>query len=339
MSRVLDEIVRRKAWIVGISLLTIWLFVASNLIWHPTMEVAIDPSRVNAESGQAYTVGLGSAPFPFTLNGDSNAEARSTARLFENGRSLGPAHTSHQAIREGGKGAFSHWGNDLWFSSGDGTDPRTNGYRYSLVAERELRPGVIWSAVVVTIVGIFFSRRFRRLACRLARGIMVLIHRPHDALALSICTLRISVARPGWSSAAWLAVAAMWLLLATGWLLFPTSRIELSPSLVHSDLGYAYRAHINAPFPYVLPGDDLVAGNRSTLRLFENEKPLGPPHTFHVVIRNQGKGAFSHFGDTLVFSSSNGTDPRTNGYRYAAAAECQRQGGVICVVAILTGLG
>src|SRR5262249_35743490 len=34
----------------------------------------------------------------------------------------------------------------------------------------------------------------------------------------------------------------------------------------------------------------------SRLELFEDGKPLGPPHQMHDVIRNKGGGAFSHWG-------------------------------------------
>jgi hypothetical protein len=56
---------------------------------------------------------------------------RSPLRLFENGRPLGPGHALHFYIRGAGKGAFSHWRNQLLFSTSDNSDPNSNGRTYS----------------------------------------------------------------------------------------------------------------------------------------------------------------------------------------------------------------
>lgn len=64
---------------------------------------------------------------------------RSTARIFEDGHELGPAHSIHTDIRNPalGRGRFSHWGSQngsfetLRFSTSDNSDPRTNGRHYT----------------------------------------------------------------------------------------------------------------------------------------------------------------------------------------------------------------
>lgn len=71
--------------------------------------------------------------------------------------------------------------------------------------------------------------------------------------------------------------------------------------------GYSYSLEHCAPC-------DQIA--RSQLMLLENGKPL-KPHEAHVQIRNEGLGRFSHWGaHGLLFSSSDNTDPRTNGREY-----------------------
>jgi hypothetical protein len=50
--------------------------------------------------------------------------------------------------------------------------------------------------------------------------------------------------------------------------------------------------------------------------LFEDGRPLGPARSAHDRIRQFGGGAYSHWGSQLLFSSSDNTDPRTNGRRY-----------------------
>jgi hypothetical protein len=54
----------------------------------------------------------------------------------------------------------------------------------------------------------------------------------------------------------------------------------------------------------------------SKLELLESDCPLGPAHAAHAVIRADGGGSYSHWGDQLYFSTSDGTDPRTSGRVY-----------------------
>jgi hypothetical protein len=79
---------------------------------------------------------------------------------------------------------------------------------------------------------------------------------------------------------------------------------------------------------FVIPCDDNAGTARGTLRselvLFEDGKPLGPDHSFDETIGKVGSGAYSYrcldSGAVrgLVFSSSDNSDPRTNGRQYLA---------------------
>jgi hypothetical protein len=60
---------------------------------------------------------------------------------------------------------------------------------------------------------------------------------------------------------------------------------------------------------------------RSPVILLENDRPLGPAHAPHAVIRQQGKGVFSHWGEAIYLSTSDNSDPNTNGRRYAVMFE------------------
>nr|WP_249208906.1 glycosyltransferase [Magnetospirillum sulfuroxidans] len=62
----------------------------------------------------------------------------SAVSVLEDGRRLGPGHAGRDPVRAMGQGRFSHWGWWLYFSSSDGTDPRTNGRRYELLYEGPL---------------------------------------------------------------------------------------------------------------------------------------------------------------------------------------------------------
>jgi hypothetical protein len=63
----------------------------------------------------------------------SDKEAASALVLLEDGKTLGPAHGRHDDIRRLGGGRFSHWGIELYFSTSDNSDPRTNGRKYTII--------------------------------------------------------------------------------------------------------------------------------------------------------------------------------------------------------------
>lgn len=62
--------------------------------------------------------------------------------------------------------------------------------------------------------------------------------------------------------------------------------------------------------------NDPTNPQRSTLTVYENGKPLGPPHAPFNDIRQQGKGRFNHWENIIFFSASDNSDPRTNGRTY-----------------------
>ena len=66
---------------------------------------------------------------------EPNNPTRSKAILCEDGRVLGPAHSSHDVIRSKGDGSYSHWAGALYFSTSDNTDPGTNGRSYRLILQ------------------------------------------------------------------------------------------------------------------------------------------------------------------------------------------------------------
>jgi len=71
-------------------------------------------------------------------------------------------------------------------------------------------------------------------------------------------------------------------------------------------------------------GDTNELPSASSLTLFENEQELGPPHSLHDDIRASGGGRFSHWGNSIYFSSSDGSDPRNNARDYLFGGPCRR---------------
>lgn len=62
---------------------------------------------------------------------------------------------------------------------------------------------------------------------------------------------------------------------------------------------------------------DTVGQQHSPLMVYENGRALGPAHAIHDNIRNLGQGRLSHWGGKLYFSTSDNSDPNTNGRQYA----------------------
>ena len=69
--------------------------------------------------------------------------------------------------------------------------------------------------------------------------------------------------------------------------------------------------------PAGLPeGDRGESDETGTLLLCEDHLPLGPAHASPERIAEAGRGRYGQWGRLLLFSSSDGTDPRRNGRRY-----------------------
>lgn len=69
--------------------------------------------------------------------------------VFEDGVGLGPPHAQHAEIEIRGAGAFSHWHRNLYFSTGDNSDPRINGCRYEVYLSAQHRRAPLARAIQV----------------------------------------------------------------------------------------------------------------------------------------------------------------------------------------------
>ncbi|WP_150526425.1 hypothetical protein [Roseibium sediminis] len=91
----------------------------------------LELEEIHLDEGNCYKVDLSSLGY---LGEGMGSRTRSMLMLFENGIQLGPASASHDAVRGTGNGAYSHWGNELYFSSSDNSSPITNRRTYVVVA-------------------------------------------------------------------------------------------------------------------------------------------------------------------------------------------------------------
>ncbi len=85
------------------------------------------------------------------------------------------------------------------------------------------------------------------------------------------------------------------------------------PSETRAENGHCF---VWAPREAMPLGDCPSAPKRSGATLWENGGQIGPGHQMHDDIRALGGGRFSHWGSVLYFSTSDHTDPRTNGRTY-----------------------
>jgi hypothetical protein len=91
----------------------------------------------------------------------------------------------------------------------------------------------------------------------------------------------------------------------------PAFEEVIAPAAITKEMGLCYVATLANG----APSD--MAGVYSDLVLLENGKPLQQAHSSHTDVRTIGKGHWSHWGSRSVyFSTSDNTDPRTNGREY-----------------------
>src|SRR2546423_3071458 len=94
--------------------------------------VTILARDIEPESGNCWI-----ATIPELASGDTASKPDgSQVQLFENGKPLGPAHALHTDVRAFGNGRFSHWGDVLYFSASDNSDPRSSGREYTVRGPR-----------------------------------------------------------------------------------------------------------------------------------------------------------------------------------------------------------
>ncbi|MEJ6981373.1 MBG domain-containing protein [Pedobacter sp. P351] len=271
-----------------------------------TSNVFLDISKVTSDGGFAYIIDVDP-----TQIGDSNEQPTvSTMKVFENGIQIGSAHSQHSDIRNAGMGLFSHYGTRLRFSSSDNTDPRTNGrvYTYSITTSGSLVGTDFFSGALSRAGGENVGTYVINQNTLALNSNYVLTF---NSANLTIGTKAINVAADVKNKTYGDADPALSYTIVAG-PVTSTANVHLDLSKVTSDGGFAYSIDVD---PSLL-GDSNGQPAVSTLKVIENGLEIGSAHSQHADIRNIGKGLFSHYGTRLRFSSSDNTDPRTNGRVY-----------------------
>jgi hypothetical protein len=120
-------------------------------------------------------------------------------------------------------------------------------------------------------------------------------------------------------------LVSIYLLGVCAWLLY-------TRQIPNPALGKVVRSYFRKPYEAVLSGFEQNGGycwtsiisieplsdleNISALRVFEDGKPLPTPHAPHDDILALGAGRFSHWGPKVYFSTTDNSDPNTNGRQY-----------------------
>jgi SAM-dependent methyltransferase len=89
-------------------------------------ETVMDKSLIKKVDGNLYKYEI-EPGFKSEIEGEF-----SELSLIENGKPLAMRASSHDSIKEKGGGRYSHWGNTIYFSSEDNSDPRSNKSVYKL---------------------------------------------------------------------------------------------------------------------------------------------------------------------------------------------------------------
>jgi glycosyltransferase involved in cell wall biosynthesis len=96
----------------------------------------LNPANIREEQGLCWVIGR----LPFPPGDDLWRPKHSRLTVSEDGCPLQPGHSSHDLVRFRGGGRYSHWGTSLFFSTSDGSDPRSNGRGYGLTWGPEVCP-------------------------------------------------------------------------------------------------------------------------------------------------------------------------------------------------------
>ncbi|MET3908971.1 hypothetical protein ABID59_003317 [Bradyrhizobium sp. S3.3.6] len=102
----------------------------------------------------------------------------------------------------------------------------------------------------------------------------------------------------------------------------PEASYSIAPSQIQPEIGQAYYAdtEYGTGRVYRFSSDSPETPTASSLLVFEDGRAIGPPHSAHDDVRRKGGGRFSHWGARIIFSTTDGTDPRSNGRTYSVTA-------------------
>jgi len=237
------------------------------------------------------------------LPGNSPSAPKSSPLEFFEGRSrLGPAHASHSLIQEQGRGAFSHWDRTLFFSTSDNSDPRTTGREYSVQGWVPRSANILAQLSAERIKAQSLSEKIETLSENIEHS------QAEQQATVSELQATINEVSEKLRILSIASESSQKKLTSNDFVSF-----ELSNDQAVHIAGHCYLIKLPDCF---ISGDDESDHERSDLELFENGTRLGPAHALHDFIKANGRGAYSHWGRHLFFSTLDNGDPRNSNATY-----------------------
>lgn len=278
-------------------------------LWHRQAVTEIAHS-----AGHAYVARIGRP--------DLSAHDRpSPALMLENGQVFGRANSRLADVRDLGEGRFTVWHDEIQFSTSDNSDPRTNGRHYAVWIPAVARPvaralyAVTAAHAILTLTLVAWLTRRVGLS-----GVAAAAASAAAAVIARASRMGESLLRRRGRRAALAVLAAAWttlvLLLAVSEAVYLTRTAqwtgwwrEAPVGAIRHEAGFGYIAHTGRP---EIGSHDAPAPTA----LLEDGIQVGLRNAPHAEIREVGRGRYLFSYDQVYFSSSDNSDPRTNGRRY-----------------------
>lgn len=230
--------------------------------------------------------------------------------ILENGKPLAIQDSYNADIASKGWGRYNVLNEWVVFSSSDNSDPRTNGRVYEIDGILKFPRGVVWSsyalAAIATFMVLFFCRSWFGFILSYLLGFNTRFVR--DGVLNPV-----DIRRPSWK------VVIIWFLFFFPAVLIFLNNNSLLP-LRHEKkvlkgfgcVENGFACDINIGAGWLTWGD--MSG--SPTFILENGKPLPIQDTYNAYIAAKGRGRYNVLNEWAVFSSSDNSDPRTNGRVY-----------------------
>lgn len=141
--------------IVGMISVNVWYWIVRPPGLSIIREVNLPKPYLN-ETGHAYIGNLA-----LHVQSDKTKPQASMVEVYEDGNQLGPSHTLHDTIRRDGRGSFSHWGEQLFFSTSDNSDPNVNGRQYTVRYWSQVPASIYFLLIGINyLIALFIFDRF-----------------------------------------------------------------------------------------------------------------------------------------------------------------------------------